>query len=337
MSPMHRTGSVEERRVRAIPGRVSTGARVSALLAGVLGVLLMPPLVHPASAYPSILNPSKGAHFGAVVHVRGSESRRDAVERLEDKIGRRLGIDHQYYKWDSAFPTKQETWDKRRGRIPFLNWKAERTDGGVVGWSEIAGGSQDQWIRRRATALSDFRAPIYLTFHHEPENDLSRYGTPADYAAAFERIVTLFEEEGVSNVAFVWTMMSWTFDPDSGRDPMAYYPGDGYVDLIGVDGYNWYGVRPDEQWRSLAYIVEPARSFAASREKPWIVVEYGVAEDPEQPGRKAKWFLRAGRAAERWPDLAGLVYFDSDHWVSDSSRSSIRAFRRVSNRNYFTP
>jgi beta-mannanase len=35
-------------------------------------------------------------------------------------------------------------------------------------------------------------------------------------------------------------MMNWTFEPGSGRDPNAYYPVDGYVDIIGVDGYNWY-------------------------------------------------------------------------------------------------
>ena len=37
----------------------------------------------------------------------------------------------------------------------------------------------------------------------------------AEYAAAFRHIVTVFRQRGVTNVAFVWTMMGWTFEPRS--------------------------------------------------------------------------------------------------------------------------
>ena len=219
--------------------------------------------------------------------------------------------------------------------------KRERDDGRDVPWSEIADGSHDDWIRSRAVAFRRFSAPVYLTFHHEPEDDLDAFGTPQEYADAFRRIVSIFDEEDVTNVAFVWTMMSWTFDSDSGRDLMGYYPGNEYVDLIGVDGYNWHGVRPDEPWRSFAEILRPARAFARSHHKPWIVAEYGVVEDPTDPGRKAHWFRAAARAAQRWSDLAGLIYFnvvkDGANWMSESSPSSLRAFRHVGHREYFNP
>ena len=316
-------------------------ARDLVVVISVVGVLAVSPLVGPASAYPSILDPKNGAHFGAFVQPRGSESNSDAVRRLERDIDRRLAIDHHYYKWNSPIPTAHQVWDKRQGRIPFLNWKAQRTDGRLVAWEEIANGSHDAWIRRRARAFRRFSAPVYLTFHHEPEDDLGSFGSPDDYADAYRRIVTVFRDEDVTNVAFVWTMMAWTFDPRSGHDPMAYYPGDGYVDLVGADGYNWHGVRSDEPWREFAMIFADARAFSREHGKPWLVVEYGVVEDVDEPRRKARWFRLAGRTAQRWASLAGLVYFDSirdgNHWASDSSRSSIRAFRRVGHADYFEP
>ena len=113
-------------------------------------------------------------------------------------------------------PTPQESWAVSRGTIPFLNWKAQRTNGAVVPWSTIASGAEDAAIAARADAVKAFGSPVYLTFHHEPEDDLGTWGTAADYAAAFRRVVTVFRSRGVTNVAFVWTMMNWTFDPRSG-------------------------------------------------------------------------------------------------------------------------
>ena len=111
-------------------------------------------------------------------------------------------------------PDVRKRWDASTGRLPFVNWVSANSDGSVIPWSSIADGSQDAWIIRRADAFKAFGSPIYLAFHHEPENDLSRFGSPQDYAAAFRHIVDVFRAEGVTNVAFVWNMMGWSFDAD---------------------------------------------------------------------------------------------------------------------------
>ena len=98
---------------------------------------------------------------------------------------------------------------------PFLNWKAQRTDGQAIAWRTIASGTQVAAIAARADAIAAFGEPVYLTFHHEPEDDLATWGTPAEYAAAFRRVVEIFRARGVDNVAFVRTMMAWTFEPHS--------------------------------------------------------------------------------------------------------------------------
>jgi beta-mannanase len=90
---------------------------------------------------------------------------------------------------------------------------------------------------QRADAIKAWGSPIYLAFHHEPENDTATFGTPAEYAAAFRRVVEVFRSRGVTNVAFVWTLMAWSYDPRSGRDPNQYYPGDAHVGAIGADGH----------------------------------------------------------------------------------------------------
>jgi hypothetical protein len=277
--------------------------------------------------------PSSGAYLGSWVAPRNGESVKDAIARVEGRIGRRFTIDHQYYRWNQAIPLPHQSWDVQTGRIPFVNWAAATSSGSVTRWSAIANGSQDAWIRERADAFRAFGSPIYLTFHHEPEDDLSRFGTPADYAAAFRRIVTVFRGRGVSNVAFVWTLMSWTFDSRSGRDVNSYYPGDSYVDFVGSDGYNWYPRRANAKWDPFQAVFQPTQDFSVAHGKPWIAVEYGVQEDPAWSGRKGQWFRDALATAKAWPQLKALIYYDEVKegypWVTDSSSSSMSGYAEI--------
>ena len=165
---------------------------------------------------PAVLLPAH-AYFGARIAPRSGETQTDANLRIEGQIGRKLAIDHAYYLWDTNFPTSQQTWDVNQGRIPFVNWKASRSNGSPVMWSRIASGAEDAAIIARANAIKAFGYPMYLTFHHEPENDLATYGTPTDFAAAFRHVVTVFRQQSVTNVAFVWTMMGWRLRPTVGQ------------------------------------------------------------------------------------------------------------------------
>jgi beta-mannanase len=155
--------------------------------------------------------------------------------------------------------------------------------------------------------------------------------------------VDVFRNRGVTNVAFAWVMMSWTFDPDSGRDPSAYYPGDGYVDIIGSDGYNWYPGWPDAPWDSFRTVFAPTNDFAVVHNKPWMAVEVGCQEDPDVPGRKGKWFKRVPGVADDWPRMKAFIYFDiikdfaPDSWQSDTSASSKSGYAKLANDAYFTP
>jgi hypothetical protein len=325
--------------VRAARGQIGVAAVGLAAIFGVLATQFPQAASATSPGPPAELIPNGGVYFGAYVGQRDSETKAQADQRVEAEIGRKLAIDHQYYKWDDAIPTSQETWARDRGTIPFLNWKAQKKDGTTISWSTIASGGQDSVINARADAIKAFGSPLYLTFHHEPEDDLGTWGSPADYAAAFRHVVDVFRSRGVTNVAFVWNMMNWTFDPRSGRNPNEYYPGDGYVDLIGSDGYNWYPGKPGAPWDSFRTIFTPTNDFAVAHDKPWMVVETGVQEDPEQPGRKGQWFTDIAGVAKTWPLLKAVIYFDTVKeydWTTDSSVSSAQGFAALGRDPYMS-
>ena len=286
------------------------------------------------SGPPASLTPANGIFFGEFSKPRGSESKQDAIVRVESNIGRKFAIDHQYYTWNTAIPTSYETWTASQGRIPFLNWKMPAP------WSSVTNGSQDAWIGQRADAFKAFGSPVYLTIHHEPENDLSQYGSQAEFVAAFRHVVDVFRAHGVSNVGFVWTMMAWSFDSRSGESIPAWYPGNNWVDFIGADGYNWYPGRAGTSWAMFGTVFDQVNAFAVSQGKPWMAVEYGAQEDPADAGHKGEWFLDVLNTAQSWPALKGLIYFDTTKlypWDVDSSSSSLAGYAALGNSPYLQP
>lgn len=325
-----RTTTTGTRRGRAIGTSIAVVALCSAL-----AVTMVPPATAAAAPhYASLLAPTKGAYLGSWVKPRLHETRNDSIERVETQIGRRFAVDHQYYPWDAPIPTPYEAWTASRGRIPFINWKFPSP------WSSVAEGSWDAWIVSRADAFVAFGTPVYLTMHHEPENDTANFGTPAEYIAAYRRVVEIFRSRGVTNVGFTWTMMAWSFNDRSGVDIDDWYPGDDDVDFVAADGYNWSPGRTGSGWTSFSTVFDDADAFARRHGKPWIVAEYGVQEDPVEAGHKAGWFRDMLNTVKRWHALKAVLYFDSTkafQWDTDSSLSSTIAYRRISNDPWFAP
>jgi hypothetical protein len=219
-----------------------------------------------------------------------------------------------------------------------------------VPWDEIAAGDHDDEVDAVAQRIKEFGSPVYLSFHAEPEfNGASGpFGTESDFRAVWRHLVTRFEELEVTNVNWVLVMMSWTFDPRSGRVPEAYWPGADVVDAVGVDGYNWYGCSGGNQpWTAFGSIFQAPHDWIAERGKPMVLGEWGSVEHPANPAAKAEWIAEAATWIKLHPNVKVVSYFHSHDvnpannrdcdWTLDSSAQSMAAFRSMVADPYFNP
>jgi hypothetical protein len=162
-------------------------------------------------------------------------------------------------------------------------------------------------------------------------------GDPSAYVAAWRHYVNLFRADGASNVKFVWSPNV----NSGGKMPFdAYYPEDpshpGYVDYVGLDGYNWGGT---VGWKSLRQIFRSSyiRLNALSGGKPVIIAETASVE---QTNRRPQW-IRAGfleTIPKEMPNVVGVVWFDRNleaegvrDWTLESTANSIAAWQDVAN------
>lgn len=280
--------------------------------------------------------PKSGILFGAFAGKRGTEDTAAALDALERFTGRKMDVHRVYALWDEAQPNKFVKADLERGRIPLLSIEARRMGGGNVSWASIASGAEDAQIRAHAQGLASTGKPLFLIFNHEPDMASTAHGTPAEYAAAFRRVVTVFRQQQVTNVSFSMTLVPYSFQSGAAND---FYPGNSYVDWVGADAYNWNGCNPSagSNWRSLEEAVAPVLAWSNARNKPVMLPEWGSVEDANAPGRKGQWFRDALATFKAHPEIKVAAYFNTTGtcpWWIDSSASSEEGFKALANDAY---
>jgi hypothetical protein len=221
--------------------------------------------------------------------------------------------------------------------IPFVTWEpfdwraAIPTAQPDYALRRISDGSFDPYLTRTARTLAAFDEPVLLRFAHEmngdwyPWSELANGNRPGEYIAAWRHVHGLFEKQGVDNVYWVW---SPNVEYPGSQSLVGLYPGDDYVDVIALDGYNW-GSSAASGWQTPAEVFEPTLT-AVRRLAPGMPLMIGETASSEHGGNKAAWNLALFEWLARQPDVEALVWFHlekEDDWRIDSSAASAIAFR----------
>jgi beta-mannanase len=280
----------------------------------------------PARAGAGILVPAQGALLG---HYYGAGS----IADTDARIGRKPAVHLTYYNWSDDWMASSATaFDFSHGRIPLVNW--EPFD---VNFDDIISGALDSTIAARADEAAQNGQKFFLDFAAEMNEEEGWGGhDPAKYIAAWRHIHDIFIAHGATNV--VWAWCPNVTDSDGAPPTMAYYPGDSYVDWVGVDGYNWGTSDPDFGWQSFKDVFSDIYPQLAGTGKPIIIGE--MASD-EVGGSKAQWINGIiPTLKNNFPQIKAVVWFDIDkerHWQINSSPASLAAYQRMAQNPYFNP
>ncbi|MBI5089120.1 MAG: hypothetical protein HZB15_09765 [Actinobacteria bacterium] len=279
-----------------------------------------PPAGDPdACTISELLVPSCGAWFGA--STPSSDGRYDyevGLDEYLDVVSTTPDILHFYHTNAATFPTASElAMSERDGEqvsLLFYNWKPSTS----LTWREIADGGADDNIEVVARGLSRYPGRLFLTIHHEPENDQGSVGsgrTPADYVDMYRHVVTRLRDLGVTNAVFVMNYMGFEKWGPVADD---FYPGDDVVDWIAYDPYAFAGQPTFAAMLNQASGDWPGfYEWAVGRApgKPIMLGEWGF--DLTTQPNSAKALDGAVDALQtRFPMVKALVYWNdrTDEW-----------------------
>ena len=259
----------------------SIRARLAPTLASLASMLLLFAAVGPAPA-------SARGPIQLGVYLPGGGGNAGALDDYASLVGRRPDIFLAFRDMDSPLLYSSEIANLRnRGETPMVTLEPYK-GGGVASFTGILAGKYDAYFREEADAVRDLGMTVMIRFAHEMNLLSSDWGpnkagnTGANYAAAWRHIVTVFRQEGATNVEWVWAP-----NVDYGGRPFSqFFPGDDWVDYVGLDGYNW-GTSGSESFAAFSKIF--ASSYATITRlsgKPVVISETAASE---AGGSKAAW------------------------------------------------
>lgn len=253
------------------------------------------------------------------------------------QLGRPYDVANFFYTWEKPFPTQEEQLAIGRGSTPMISWNGTNTDA-------ITSGQQDALIRQRAQALRDLQVPLFLRFFWEMDGhkgDQLAGGNPANFIAAWRHVHAIFDEEGATNISWVWAPTNLRFGASNDTAPN-WYPGDDVVDWIGCDGYNWAPVYTGYAYDQFETIFRDFYNWAGSRNKPIMIGETGVME--RNPGEKSDWMRNMATTLKtNYTNIRAVVYWDMT-WTNggltfpfkvDTTPESLSTWRSIAADPYF--
>jgi hypothetical protein len=237
--------------------------------------------------------------LGAYLDLNGLNQAASLALRRQ-QLGRDLRIIHWYYDWSHGLPASFPGLSPNT--IIMLSWHGARYD-------QILNGSQDKVIVKSARNLARYRKPIFLRWAWEMNGDWYAWGghrnadKPEAFVQAWRHIHDIFVKQGATNVGWVWSPNFESHPAEPWNDMDHYYPGDGYVDWVGVSGYTDAATRTPDVLFGDFY-----RRYASR--KPIMIAETGVRR-------------KGGRQSADWIDLftqwlgnhravGAVVWFDTD-------------------------
>ena len=334
-------------------------ARVFARLPLAVGVACLSGLAAQGEALAASLPLRDVAAFGA--YVAGLPYYPDRqLPRLERMLGTKLEIVSGFVDWDYILGERRDLRLADHGRRKLLySWEPHcKADGHCIGFQDIATGKLDGYLEQVAASMKRFPHEIYVRPWAEMNASWSPYkpgtgrasaGSVEEFKLAWRHLYAFFRDRGVRNLRFVFNTDAALEEGDT--DIGEIWPGKEYVDVLGIDGYNWgeSGLPGGSRWVEFDGVFGNMYRVLTSLHDsaPVWICEFGSKEPSKSDGSKASPAPRdLHHSKARWienfmsstafPRVEALVYYnaytpDRDNqrdFRFESSRKSLQAIRK---------
>lgn len=222
-------------------------------------------------------------------------------------------IEHLFLPWEDVYlpslnDADQYALERNRALLVTVEpWTWSRSERNTAQYLRrgIARGEYDPNMAAICDVLATLKSPVTLRFAHEMDDTSGQFiwagWKPKDYISAYRRMIDLCRAHA-PNITVMWSPL--------GEPNMAdYYPGDEYVDLVGL---SVFGLQAWDQAkfghdRTFDEIFAPRYERAAKFGKPVVVAELGYVGSADYV---EMWKKSVRVEKKEYPSLVGVVYFN---------------------------
>jgi hypothetical protein len=304
-----------------------------------------------------ILPPDNGIYLGAFPDMGSTE---DSVtfgrlKAFENLTGQKPVWVYFSNNWFGGikFPKKEVEIIKDYGSIPFIRLMprasfSENPLTPVYSLAKISEGIFDKELSKWAADAKKFGDALMIEFGTEMNGNWFSWSganngnNPELFKKAYIHIIEIFRNQNADNI-------TWVFHPNCDSEPnetwntvSAYYPGDEYIDWIGMSIYGAQNLKDD--WINIQDTFDAAYNNLAlvSKNKPLAVFEFGVVENK----LKAEWIKTFFELIKnkKYSRIKGISYWHSiwdnedgsyTNMRLDSSPESLKAYKDAISDKFF--
>ena len=277
------------------------------------------------TSYPRVNRPCKGQIPEPFAGIATSGDFGAKVAGFRRYAGSHLRVVEIYNPFPGAFNSRKARQIVRMHELPLIQLNPRQ-----ISMGKLAAGAYDKSIRTYARQVKAFGCHVVLSLGHEMNGWWYHWGlpdtSPRAFKAGWRHFFNIFAAEHVTNVIRSWDPSHAHVHYGGGKTAWRasmWYPGNRYVDWIGIDGYLLPGQSFNEV---LGFQLRNIRQVAPH--KPIYLAETGVADSAVQGRQIASLF----KGIWRW-HLAGFVWFDHNsrraQWTLGGKPRKQAAFRRA--------
>ncbi len=285
----------------------------------------------------------KGCYLG--VFREGAPQNMAFIKSFEKTFNKKPAMIMWYTDYSSDFPLEGCNNIYAYGAVPHIVWEPWIWgDEEKIKLDNIISGEWDGYIEKWAKAAAAFNKTIFVRWGHEfniekyPWGIVNNGKDPDKFVKAYRHVHDIFTKAGATNVKWIWCFNNYSSPNTNWNDWEGTYPGDAYVDWIGIDGYNWGTTQSWSGWQSFTdmfrnQVRETSKKHPA---KPVMIAEFGSAEEG---GNKAQWIKDIPAALKiSMNQVKAMVLFDLKKecdWRATSCQRTEDAYRAIFKDPYF--
>ena len=187
---------------------------------------------------------------------------------------------------------------------------------------EILEGKYDAYLTEYINTIKSYpNVTVLFRPFNEMNGDWCNYSAfhtsrdPQIYVELYRYLYNKFKASGCNNVIWVWNPNEKSFPDFKWNNEVLYYPGDEYVDVYGITGYNTGDYYSGENWRSFDEIYIPIYEKALKiNKKPIMITEFSCSSIG---GDKIKWIDDMFTSLPNYSNIKLAIWWNAADYDGD--------------------
>lgn len=256
----------------------------------------------------------------------------DFFNQLEDRMEYEFDylVRYDFFSSPEIAPVSELENAYSQGKTVELTFQTTYDDrSSESGLYNILKGDYDDYFTEYAQNMKKFNHPVLFRLNNEMNGDWCEYSSyhfskdTEIFKEVWKHIHNIFEQNGADNVLWVWNPHDISFPDFAWNNYLNYYPGDEYVDIVGLTGYNNGNYYPGEVWRDFEEIYDPIYDeYSTVFEKPLMITEFSANS---VGGDKIAWINDMFDKMKKYDRIKVAIWWNGIDW--DENKKPARIYR----------